>query len=341
MSDADNSDSIPTLADVAELAFVSKTTASVALSGRGRISDKTRQTVLAAAKQLGYRSSGRSRYFRHGQDANLVAVVFSSLPDGSQDHPAKQFWERAVDGFIYGLTESGIATVIIPAPDEVDLSHLPVEVVILVSNHVGTAQIPETVPAGMPMILAGRSDDENPFVAVFRPDFKKMIFGALAHLFERGSRHPALLMARLPMAPIGVYDKLYRSWCSEHSVDPLVKICDTDDDFEAVSAELVEAGADSIMVLPDDSLPHVEQLLRVIRDHQLTVPEDVMVISISDGRRELVLDPTVTTCSTRGHTSGVHAARLVAEGLQDKEFHSADMQWSLVPARSTDRALVE
>ncbi|MGH1526888.1 LacI family DNA-binding transcriptional regulator [Leifsonia sp. L25] len=44
----------PTLAAVARLAGVSNSTASLAFSGTGPVSDATRERVLAAAKSLNY-----------------------------------------------------------------------------------------------------------------------------------------------------------------------------------------------------------------------------------------------------------------------------------------------
>jgi LacI family transcriptional regulator len=52
---------LPTIHDVARLAGVSKTTASDALHGRGRVSTATRDRVSAAAESLGYRPHAGAR----------------------------------------------------------------------------------------------------------------------------------------------------------------------------------------------------------------------------------------------------------------------------------------
>jgi len=65
-----------TLLDVAELAGVSRSTASLAFSGAGPVSDATRQRVMAAAAELGYGGPDpRARSLRQGR-SGVVGIVF-------------------------------------------------------------------------------------------------------------------------------------------------------------------------------------------------------------------------------------------------------------------------
>ena len=58
----------PTLADVAAKAGVSASTASLAFSGSGPVSDATKERVLAAASDLGYGGPDpRARSLRRGR----------------------------------------------------------------------------------------------------------------------------------------------------------------------------------------------------------------------------------------------------------------------------------
>ena len=63
----------PTLADVAAKAGVSASTASLAFSGSGPVSDATKERVLAAAAELGYGGPDpRARSLRRGR-SGIVA----------------------------------------------------------------------------------------------------------------------------------------------------------------------------------------------------------------------------------------------------------------------------
>ena len=63
------------LSDVARLAKVSKATASRALSGRGYVSDETRDRVVAAAAEIGYVVSSNAASLVTGQTRNVGVVI--------------------------------------------------------------------------------------------------------------------------------------------------------------------------------------------------------------------------------------------------------------------------
>ena len=66
---------VSTLADVAELAGVSKSTASRALSGRGSVSLKTQERVSAAAEELGFVPSSAAESLATGRSRNIAVVT--------------------------------------------------------------------------------------------------------------------------------------------------------------------------------------------------------------------------------------------------------------------------
>jgi len=76
-----------TLKEIATRLGVSGMTVSTALTGRGRVSDKTRRRVLDAAKEMGYRPNTSARSMRVGRFGNIGlllsdAVKNSYLPAG-------------------------------------------------------------------------------------------------------------------------------------------------------------------------------------------------------------------------------------------------------------------
>ncbi|MFH8249053.1 LacI family DNA-binding transcriptional regulator [Microbacterium sp. B2969] len=86
-----------TLADVAAAVGVSKATASKALNGRGDISDDTRERVLAAVADLGYRSTTGAGV---PSDRHALAVVF--------DIPASPYILGVLQGVMAAATEGRI-----------------------------------------------------------------------------------------------------------------------------------------------------------------------------------------------------------------------------------------
>ncbi|MEV8064835.1 LacI family DNA-binding transcriptional regulator [Streptomyces sp. NPDC085995] len=68
-----------TLSDVANRAGVSLTTASKAINGQGRISPKTRDRVLVAARELSYTPNSIARSLISGRSGNVGLVTVDSL----------------------------------------------------------------------------------------------------------------------------------------------------------------------------------------------------------------------------------------------------------------------
>jgi DNA-binding LacI/PurR family transcriptional regulator len=76
----------PTLADVARSAGVSVSTASIAFSGSGPVSQATRERVLAAAAELGYDGPDpRARSLRQGRSGVIGVVLEASLLHAFRD----------------------------------------------------------------------------------------------------------------------------------------------------------------------------------------------------------------------------------------------------------------
>jgi DNA-binding LacI/PurR family transcriptional regulator len=76
----------PTLADVARAAGVSVSTASIAFSGSGPVSDATREKVLAAAAGLGYDGPDpRARSLRQGRSGVVGVVLEGGLLHAFRD----------------------------------------------------------------------------------------------------------------------------------------------------------------------------------------------------------------------------------------------------------------
>ena len=101
-----------TLSEVAALAGVSVSTASLAFSGSGPIADATRDRVLAAATELGYTGpSPLGRQLRSGR-SGIVGVVVGG-------HVSRTFRDpvsiKVLDGLVSELGTHGVGVLLIPA----------------------------------------------------------------------------------------------------------------------------------------------------------------------------------------------------------------------------------
>lgn len=110
----------PLMADVAKLAGVAISTVSRALANPGRVNEKTRAKIDAAAKQLGYTPNAMARGLRVGK-SNIIMIV---LP-GSLHYGASQIVPQVLQAINNTLLQSGYTLMIANlARDEASERHI-------------------------------------------------------------------------------------------------------------------------------------------------------------------------------------------------------------------------
>ena len=124
----------PTLADVAARAGVSASTASLAFSGSGPVSDATKERVLAAASELAYAGPDpRARSLRRGR-SGIVGVVLEERVRAAFLDPVKI---QMLDGITEGIAPLGAGLLLLTDTGEaggnaVGIESAPVDAVVLV-----------------------------------------------------------------------------------------------------------------------------------------------------------------------------------------------------------------
>ncbi|MFF2272516.1 LacI family DNA-binding transcriptional regulator [Agromyces sp. NPDC058136] len=163
----------PTLADVAAHAGVSASTASLAFSGSGPVSDATKQRVFDAAAALGYGGPDpRARSLRRGR-SGIVGVVLEERVRTAFLDPVKI---QMLDGIAEGiaplsaglllLTDSGGAGG--AGEHAVSIESAPVDAVVLVGCSPRLAESVEVLRRrGIPAVaIEGAADDGVPEISI-------------------------------------------------------------------------------------------------------------------------------------------------------------------------------
>src|SRR5262245_56937169 len=104
-----------TLLDVARAAGVSRTTASAALGGSGRISARTRTHVQQVAAALGYTGNTAARHLRRGR----AGVLGLHLP---REVGLMEYYMRFVFGAADTARDAGYALTILPSGHRASLN---------------------------------------------------------------------------------------------------------------------------------------------------------------------------------------------------------------------------
>jgi DNA-binding LacI/PurR family transcriptional regulator len=207
---------------VAALAGVSAATVSLILNGKGTFPATTQARVLEAVRELGYRPHAAARSLA-GVRTRVIALAFShreAIPFPLTDI---DYFARAINGATEEALLRDHSIVVGPPTPQSDVwFRLPLDGVIVFDPVLG-----DPVPAGLrarstPMVVVGRDpngDFDDPCVD---NDAGMATRIALDHVWEVGARRPAVATFPLMDAFVADCERVYREWCAEHSIEPVV-----------------------------------------------------------------------------------------------------------------------
>ncbi|PWC05713.1 LacI family DNA-binding transcriptional regulator [Agromyces badenianii] len=187
-----------TLADVAARAGVSPSTASLAFSGSGPVSDATKERVLAAASELGYAGPDpRARSLRRGR-SGIVGVVLEERVRAAFLDPVKI---QMLDGITEGIAPLGAGLLLLtdtgePGEHAVSIESAPVDAVVLIgcSPRLGVS-IEALRRRGIPAVaIEGATGEDIPEISI---DNRQATRRGAEYLRELG--HADVAIVTLPL----------------------------------------------------------------------------------------------------------------------------------------------
>jgi DNA-binding LacI/PurR family transcriptional regulator len=183
-----------TLGDVARHVGVSAQSVSNALNTPDRVAPATRERILAAVHELGYRPNRSARALRN-QSSRLIGVKV----ERSRDDRAALL----LDQFLHALAESagaaGSHLILCHAVDEADeiaayrdlLATTAVDAFVLASTHANDGRVAVLRELGVPFATFGRSWDGDDELAWVDVDGRTGIRAATEHVAAQGHRRIA------------------------------------------------------------------------------------------------------------------------------------------------------
>jgi DNA-binding LacI/PurR family transcriptional regulator len=202
-----------TLADVARVAGVSKTTASVALGGTGRVSEVTREHVLGTAERLGYRANTAARHLRRGRQG----VVGLYLPD--QVLSLSYYMDFAFGAAEQARADGYALTLLTSSQDAPSTLVHPVDGYITVDPLLGDHTVVELMQSRLPVITGERYLGHTPAtVSIVESDHARGLREMLDHVTERGAAAPALIAPGDESSWARTLRATYRDWCGHRGV---------------------------------------------------------------------------------------------------------------------------
>ncbi|MCF1593327.1 LacI family DNA-binding transcriptional regulator [Streptomyces muensis] len=316
------------MADVAQLAGVSSQTVSRVSNGFPGVTEETRQQVMAAMRELGYRPNSAARALKRGEFRTLGVITFSLSTHGNI---------RTLEAIATSAARHGYAVtllpVAVPTQDEVNgafsrLGELAVDAVIVIMEIHLLDAATVSLPPGVQVVVA--DSDAGDRYTVVDTDQAGGARDAVRHLLDLGHHtvwhlagpedsfaaqrranawHAALTEAGATPPPLVRGD-----WSAESGYRAGLHLADHPD-CTAVFA------ANDQMALG---------LLRALHERGRRVPDDVSVIGFDDLPESASFLPPLTTI----HQDFAEVGRLCVEGVITKIRHGDTTHGTtLVPTR--------
>ena len=295
------------LADVALRAGVDASTASRALGSdlSHRMSDETRQRVVDAARELGYRPNLLARALRMAR-SKLLGIVVPQL-----DNPV---YAQMIVGAESAARERGYGLLIVHVgADESSLEAIQrltdtsrVDGLLFSSFDDEAVIGPALKRAGVPsVVLNRRARGADNCVSL---DTKSAAVTAVQHLIGLGHKRIAHLTGRPGAA--GARDRLegYRQAMQQAGLplDPHLVAAGgyTAESGEKAMAEILKQANPRPTAVFPATLQAAAGALKALRAHGLTVPRDISIVTLHDSIMAEVLDPPMTTVRLPTHRMG-------------------------------------
>ena len=305
-----------TLAEVAARAGVSRSTASEALGGRGRMADRTREAVRAAAKELGYRPNALARGLRTGKTFSIGLHQLAGA-----DTFAQQYVREFIAGAIAVAREHDYdLTVLSTHPDKPRPAQAYVDGIIIADPIADDIRARELLETGIPLVAGEVYPEGMPTSPVVGVDHPTVFRELLDHLWESGARRPLLVGADEKSGWGHLLREVYAAWCGERGIPA------ADEQVSFLSAfersredrldEVVGRDFDALIVSSELTAMHAIEVLRAAGREPGV---DVLLASCCDADVLTLTSPSVTAIDLGPRVVGATCARVLLDHLATGE----------------------
>jgi DNA-binding LacI/PurR family transcriptional regulator len=289
----------PTIADVARRAGVSPAAVSFAVNDRPGVSVETRERILAAARELGWRPSASARALT---EARARAIGFVLARDPAQ-RELDSFFVRFLSGLERVLAPASYALLLHVVPEGPALAAYErfaaegrVDGFLLTDVELDDARFEPLEAAGLPVVLAGHPASACPFPWVETRHGEGME-AAVAHLRALGHRRIAFFGGSRRQEHIQVRMERWRA-----AAGPAAGAAVHTRPEEASAAarailagegEGAAGGRPTAVMCASDALALA--VIAAARELGLAVPRDVSVVGFDDSPLAALASPAMTS----------------------------------------------
>ncbi len=322
---------IATIPDVARAAGVSPATAARALGGYGSVRPATREKVVAAAAELGYRANNLARSMITGS-TNTLGVVLADIENA--------FFHRAFRGIADAASQRGYEVILTNTDEDLTKEHAAVAMlaerrvdglIVCPTDAADRSHLTTVMKSGTPVVLLDRRISglradtvgiDNRAAAKAATEFliasghKRIgvLTGASSDLAPRLSRPNLAGVERLAATTSGARTAGYRDALLDAGITPEPAYV-MSNGFHRLDATngtkaLLRSPVPPTAILAFDSTLSLGAL-QALRELGLRCPDDVSLLGFDDAEWADVVSPPLTVVAQPVYDIGARAAELL------------------------------
>ena len=322
-----------TSVDVARRAGVSQSAVSLVFGGKaaGRVGKQTRESILRAARELGYQPNRTARALRSSQ-SRLVALA---VPDVTNP-----YFATALQGAEQAARRHGYAAMLTSVNDEPDWRHVMLD--LLSSRAVDGALLFTTPPVELHRALRGKAvvvDASSHELPSLRLGVEPGARAAMEHLLALGHTKIAHLAAAVDAETFQRRGRAYHDALLAAGIAPRPAY----QQAAPFSVPQARRAAHALLELDDpptailcDSDMLAAGVYKAAHDLGLVIPDDVSVVGFDDSMIATLLEPELTTVAIPTAALAAQAFEMLLDVLERRDAPViADVALDLVIRPST------
>jgi DNA-binding LacI/PurR family transcriptional regulator len=307
----------PSMADVARLAKVSGQTVSRVSNGRTNVDGETRERVLQAMRQVGYRPNSAARALRTGRFHSIGVIMFTLSSFGNM---------RTLDAIAVAAADAGYSITLIPVPHPTQgevsvafhrLSEEAVDgVIIIVEAHLlDEADI--VLPPDLPVVVVDSAGDDTH--SVIDTDQMSGAHQAVEHLLDLGHRTVHHIAGPPRSYSAERRREAWEATLRERGADvPEVLVGDwSSASGHRLGVELAADPSVTAIFAANDQM--ALGVLRALHEAGRAVPGEVSVVGFDDMEESSSFWPPLTTVRQSFADTGRHSVDMLLHELETGE----------------------
>ncbi|MBO1514090.1 LacI family DNA-binding transcriptional regulator [Metabacillus bambusae] len=320
--------------DVANLAGVSISTVSRVLNKSGYVSSKTEKKVYDAVDKLNYIPNVVAQNLAKNE-TKLIGLYFPPLVD-SKEILSSTYILEFIKGVNDVLIQSGYHLLLINEMNDREqilsdkcrpqyysfIKQNRIDGLILGSAPIACSSFLELLNLKLPMVYIGEKLFHNNGLNVYA-QFKQYNKDVLDYFYSRGHRHVAVISL----------DERLESVIREFKEDKHNEVLKIEHYFDPENVEPyldllrdIFTGEDKPSALLVHDLSKIQQTINFLNNIQLSVPEDVSIMTIEHKYQEAEkCFPSVTSVYVPAYQMGVEAANVLFEYIRGSQDYSKEM----------------